>query len=102
MKKNKRIDLTFCINILRTKYSFIKRKYYIKSMHIFGSVARGDNNFNSDVDILVAFTKTPSFFKLINMQNYISDILQVKVDLVIEDALKPSMIKRVIKEKVKI
>ena len=71
-------------------------------MYIFGSVAKGDNNLYSDVDILVSFWKTPSLLKLINMENYISTLLHAKVDLVIENSLKPLIHQRVIAERVKI
>ncbi len=71
-------------------------------MYIFGSVARGDNNFNSDVDILVEFSKTPSFLRLVNMENYISDLLQVKIDVVTKCSLKPIYLQRIMKEIVKI
>lgn len=102
MKKYKRIDLSFCCLTLRKKLLFLKRKYSVKSLYIFGSVARGDNKFDSDIDLLVEFSKTPSLLKIVNMENYISDLLQIKVDLVIEGSLRPVFHQRVMKELIKI
>jgi len=40
---------------------------------------------------LVAFSETPSLLKFIALENYLSDLLGVKVDLVMQDALKPNI-----------
>nr|CBX30609.1 Uncharacterized protein MJ1217 [uncultured Desulfobacterium sp.] len=90
------------MNILRTEYDFLQKRYNIESMYLFGSVARKDNNRYSDVDILVTFTKTPSLLTLINMENYLIDLIGVKVDLVMENSLKPEIYKRIFKERIKI
>ena len=43
-------------------------------------------------------SKTPTIFKFVNFENYISDALGVKVDLVMKDALKPNIGKHIIDE----
>jgi predicted nucleotidyltransferase len=43
----------------------------------------------SDVDLLVQFEKPVGFLRFIELENYLSDKLEAKVDLVTEDALKP-------------
>jgi predicted nucleotidyltransferase len=48
-------------------------------------------NPNSDLDILVSFSKTPSLIKLIELENFLSDNLGIKVDLVMKDSLKPRL-----------
>ena len=65
---------------------------------IFGSFARGDNNKGSDIDILVEFKESPSLLTLIKLENDLSEILGVKVDLVTTGALKNKRIKKSIKK----
>ena len=61
---------------------------------IFGSFARGDNKKGSDIDILVEFKDAPSLLTLIKLENDLSEILGVKVDLVTTGALKNKRIKK--------
>jgi uncharacterized protein len=65
---------------------------------IFGSFARGDNKKGSDIDILVEFKKSPTLLTLIKLENDLSDILGIKVDLITTGALKNKRIKRSIKK----
>ena len=65
---------------------------------IFGSFARGDNKKGSDIDILVEFKEAPSLLTLIKLENDLSEILGVKVDLVTTGALKNERIKKSIKK----
>ncbi len=65
---------------------------------IFGSYARGDNKKDSDIDILVKFKVSPSLLTLIKLENDLSEILGVKVDLVTTGALKNKRIKKSIKK----
>ena len=65
---------------------------------IFGSFARGDNKKGSDIDILVEFKEAPSLLTLIKIENDLSEILGVKVDLVTTGSLKNKRIKKSIKK----
>jgi hypothetical protein len=65
---------------------------------IFGSYARGDNKKGSDIDILVEFKEAPSLLTLIKLENDLTEILGVKVDLVTTGALKNKRIKKSIKK----
>jgi len=61
---------------------------------IFGSFARGDNKKGSDIDILVEFKEAPSLLTLIKLENDLSEVLGIKVDLVTTGALKNKRIKK--------
>jgi predicted nucleotidyltransferase len=65
---------------------------------IFGSFARGDNKKGSDLDILVEFKESPTLLTLIKLENDLSEILGIKVDLITTGALKNKRIKRSIKK----
>jgi uncharacterized protein len=65
---------------------------------IFGSFARGENIEGSDIDILVEFKESPSLLTLIKLENDLTDILGIKVDLVTTGAIKNDRIKKNIKK----
>lgn len=76
----------------------MKKRFNVKSIGLFGSYARGEERDESDVDILVEFSKPIGFFKFIELEEYLSKKLEVKVDLVALDALKPIVKSRVMRE----
>jgi uncharacterized protein len=77
--------------------SYLK-EYDPLKIGIFGSFARGDNKKGSDIDILVEFKESPSLLTLIKLENDLSEILGVKVDLVTTGSLKNKRIKKSIKK----
>ena len=93
MKTKKQI-----IKILKSKKDFLKKKYKVKNIALFGSYVRGENRPTSDIDILVEFYEPISLLKFIELENYLSDILGTKVDLVVKSALKKNIKKHVFKE----
>jgi hypothetical protein len=78
----------------------LQRKYRVKSIGIFGSFARGEQNKNSDVDILVEFSKpnTIDFFDFVDLEDFLSEKLGIKVDLVTKKALKPLIKDQILRE----
>ena len=74
------------------------KDYNPSKVGIFGSFARGDNKKGSDIDILVEFKESPSLLTLIKLENDLSGILGIKVDLVTTGAIKNKRIKRSIKK----
>jgi uncharacterized protein len=78
--------------------SALQEKYQVKELGIFGSYARQEQTETSDVDLLVEFFETPSLLKFVNLENYLSDHLGVKVDLVHKGGLKPRIEDRILAE----
>ena len=74
------------------------KDYDVLKVGIFGSFARGDNKKGSDIDILVEFKESPSLLSLIKLENSLSEILGIKVDLVTTGAIKNKRIKKSIKK----
>jgi len=85
-------------NILTELKPELTDKYHVSQLGIFGSYARGDYNSASDIDILVEYAQKPSLFGLIELQDYLSDRLQMKVDLVTKDGLKPQIKEKILAE----
>jgi uncharacterized protein len=76
----------------------LEQKYLVVRLGIFSSYAREEQREDSDLDLLVAFKEPPSLFKYIELENFISELLGVKVDLVMEDAIKQNIRERILKE----
>lgn len=72
--------------------------YQITELSIFGSYARGEQTEFSDVDILVDYETAPSLLKLIDLKDYLSQLLELKVDIVTKNGLKPRIRDRVLSE----
>jgi predicted nucleotidyltransferase len=66
-------------------------KLGVKSLSLFGSVARGEERPNSDVDILVEFKGRATFDRYMDTKFYLEELLGCKVDLVTSRAIKPRM-----------
>ncbi|HZX74193.1 MAG TPA: nucleotidyltransferase domain-containing protein [Cyclobacteriaceae bacterium] len=69
---------------------------------LFGSYVRGEHNSESDLDILYSIRKEVSLLDLVRMHRQLSEILGVKVDLVSERSLRNELLKKYIKQDLKI
>ena len=56
---------------------------------VFGSVARGEDTVESDVDLLVRFDESPGLLDFIRLEDKFVEVLEKKVDLATEDSLHP-------------
>lgn len=72
--------------------------YHVSKIGIFGSYVSGLSSENSDIDILVEFEKPVGFVKFIRLENYLTNLIGVKVDLVTKKALKPYMGQNILRE----
>jgi hypothetical protein len=67
----------------------LEERYRVKEIGLFGSFVKGEQKAGSDLDVLVEFDDPPGLFKFIELENYLSKLVGVKVDLVRKKALKP-------------
>jgi hypothetical protein len=86
------------VNILKKELPIIKDKYGVKTIGIFGSYVREEQDENSDLDLLIQFEKPIGLFKFIALEDYLTEKVGIKVELVTEDALKPLIKPQVMKE----
>jgi len=76
----------------------LRERFKVKEIGIFGSFVRGEQGKRSDIDILVEFEEPPSLFEFMDLEDYLSKLLGLKVDLVTREALKPRIGERILRE----
>ncbi len=86
------------LKTLRGELPALHERYGVKKIGLFGSYSRESQTPESDADILVEFDRPIGFFKFIELEDYLAARLQVKVEIVTDDALKPLMRPHVMNE----
>lgn len=78
------------------------RNYGVRSISVFGSVARGEAAPESDVDLLVDVDEEVSLLGLARLKLHLQDLLGMRVDLVTPDALRPNMRDAILAEAIRV
>jgi len=86
------------LQILKQNNSELTKEFGVKSLLLFGSVARDEATTASDVDLLVEFNRPVGYFGLFALQDYLEKLLGCPVDLGTPDSLKPYVRERVMGE----
>jgi predicted nucleotidyltransferase len=86
--------------VLKEHKGELKEKYGVKEIGVFGSYVRGESKESSDLDILVEFEENVEMdlIKFVELENYLSELLGVKVDLVDKTTLKPAIGRHILQE----
>ncbi len=84
--------------LLREGLPLLRDKYNVSSLEIFGSYIRDEQDSKSDLDLLVTFSENPGLLGFLELENYLTDMLKVNVDLVMKDSLKPRIGKYILSE----
>ena len=90
------------IKILKQKNAEMTKQFGVKTLSLFGSVARNEATFTSDVDLLVEFNRPMGYFGLFALQDYLEKLLGCPVDLGTPDSLKPRIRERVMGELIRV
>ncbi|MFA5416043.1 MAG: nucleotidyltransferase family protein [Methanoregula sp.] len=69
----------------------LETRFHVKSIGIFGSVARNENTDTSDLDLIVDFSEPVGMFKFLELRDYLRSSLNTDVDLTTPRALKPAI-----------
>ena len=77
------------LRVLSGRRDELRRRYGVKSLALFGSVARDEAAPDSDVDLLVEFDAPPGFDGYMDLKYHLEEHLGCRVDLVMKGALKP-------------
>jgi len=94
--------LEVLLNILRRHLPELRRRYGVWRLGVFGSYVRGEQKPGSDLDLLVEFDRVPTLLEFVRLQRHLSDVLGVKVDLVMKTALKPEIGRHILDEVVQV
>jgi len=90
------------LKTLRAHRDELRERFGVKSLAVFGSVARGEAGPESDVDIVVEFDPQAhvGLFKMVELKEFLERLLGCPVDVVTLDGLRPWMRNRVRREAV--
>ena len=73
-------------------YSELRERFGVDTIGIFGSVSRGEDTADSDVDVLIAFQEGKvSFSSFIHLADYLEELFGRRVDLLTKDGMSPYM-----------
>jgi predicted nucleotidyltransferase len=90
------------LQVLKQKNAELTSQFGVKSLQLFGSVARNESTPTSDVDLLVEFNRPVGYFGLFALQDYLEKLLGCSVDLGTPDSLKPYIKERVMGELIRV
>jgi predicted nucleotidyltransferase len=83
---------------IKANMPYLREKYRVRAVGIFGSYVRGENGADSDLDVLVEFDESPTLLEFIALERHISELTGRKVDLVMKTALKPGIGEHILQE----
>jgi predicted nucleotidyltransferase len=86
------------LTVLKNLKPFLLEEYKVTKIGLFGSYVANRNHTNSDIDVLVDFYEVPGLLKYAELEEYLNNTLQSKIDLVYLDALKPTIGKQILKQ----
>lgn len=74
------LSLEKVLEILRQQLPMLAERYSVDKLEVFGSYVRSEQKKDSDLDVLITFKEDPSLLTFIAIENYLSDLLGVKVE----------------------
>jgi uncharacterized protein len=90
------------VQILKQKNAELTEQFGVKSLLLFGSVARNEATPTSDVDFLVEFNRPVGYFGLFALQDYLEKLLGCSIDLGTPESLKPYIKEKVMGEMIRV
>jgi uncharacterized protein len=88
------------VSVLLKRHQAELHQRGVKSLAVFGSLARGEATPASDIDVLVEFDRPVGLFEFIRLKMYLEELTGRQVDLVTPDALRPAMRAEILREAV--
>jgi len=85
-------------NSLIQQKSILREKYKVNRVGIFGSYVRSVQTQKSDIDILIDYEEVPSLVTLIELEYYLEEVLNSKIDLVTRKGIKPQLKESILDE----
>ena len=93
-------NLRDIVDVLKKNEEELHKKYGIRKIGVFGSMTRKEGGAGSDLDLLVEFDECVDigFLRFVQIENYLTRLLEMKVDLVEKSALRQYIGKRILQE----
>ena len=95
-------DLDYYVETLHKLRPVLSERFRIAKLSIFGSIARGEQNEMSDLDLLIDFQTAPSLLDLIYLEDFFVCKLDRRVDMTIENKLNKGFIEQILDDLVDI
>jgi predicted nucleotidyltransferase len=100
--RNRNVERHTVLERLSARALALKERYGLRSLAIFGSIARGDDHQGSDVDILATFEGPATFDRYMGLKLELEDLLGGPVDLGTPETLRPELRARVEKDLIRV
>jgi predicted nucleotidyltransferase len=84
--------------ILRAHADELRQRYGMTDLAVFGSVARGEAQERSDIDLLVSFVRPIGLIELSSAECYLTELLGMRVDVVPSRCVRPELRERIFAE----
>ncbi|WP_025209022.1 nucleotidyltransferase family protein [Hippea sp. KM1] len=96
---HKNDELTHILSFLKSNKQYLQSKFHVKEIGVFGTMVRGEQSNDSDIDILVKFDKYhKDFLNYMRLKHYLEKIFNKKVDLVTKSAIKSQIKEEILNE----
>jgi hypothetical protein len=80
---------------------FELNRFGVSSISIFGSIARGDARPDSDIDVLVEFSRPVGMFEFMDLKEFLESLFSQNVDLATPESLKHQLRDQILKEAIR-
>jgi len=87
------MDKVAILNFLRSHKDEMHKKFGLVKIGLFGSYIRGEQREDSDIDLVVEIESSNKFRSFFGLKNYLEEHLQKKIDMGIENSVKPIVYK---------
>jgi len=74
----------------------LSKEFKVKEIGVFGSYLQGKEKSESDLDILVTFSQPISLLDLVKLENYLTSLIGIKVDVVPKEDIRPELKKEIL------
>lgn len=88
--------------IINKHRDVLRDKYKVSTISLFGSYVRNEQTPESDLDILVEFSETIDLFEFVQLEDYFSQLLDCKVELVMKNSLKSQIKHAILSEAIEV
>ena len=90
------------VKVLQQQGTDLRQRFGVQRLSLFGSVARHEATAESDIDLLVEFVGPATFDRYMDLKFFLEGLLQCRVDLVTEGALRPRLKSAIEKELIRV